>query len=49
MITKHFEITPHTTYLEFMLPDGRYHYYEFEPNHKLRFAMVWHLGKIKHI
>lgn len=41
MITKHFDITPKTTYIEFLLPDGRFFYYEFEPNHKLREKLVW--------
>lgn len=40
-ITKHFVITPFTTYLEFLLPDGRYCYYEFEPNHKIREKLIW--------
>lgn len=41
VLTPIFDITPHTTYVEFTLPDGRFIYYEFNNNHTIRERTIW--------
>ena len=41
LLTPIFDIEPHTNYVEFWLPDGRYVYYEFNNNHTIRYKNVW--------
>lgn len=45
IITKHFDIDQLRCIFEILMPDGRYLYYEFDPNHKLVEKLVWMITK----
>lgn len=47
-MSEHICVEKLTTYIQFILPDGRYFCYQFEPNHKLRSKLIEQLWKIEH-
>lgn len=43
LMTKHIAIYDKKTIIEILLPDGRYIYRAFNPNHKLIESITWRL------
>lgn len=47
VLTKHFDIEPHTTYFEIMMPNRKYIYYEFNNDHTIRMKTIFNFNTLQ--